>query len=254
MKQIPNIFTLLNLFFGCCAIVFVMQHGITITNDNNGAQWVIMPEEIWKASLFIGLAALVDFLDGFIARLFNASSEMGKQLDSLADVVSFGVAPSLIVYHFLRLSYAHEENGLDISWAVLTPAFIIACAAAYRLAKFNVDTQQQYGFKGVPTPAVGLLIASLPLIYWYSNSEMVATIFQNKWFWYALILLLSSLMISNLPLIALKFKDYSIKKNLPKIILILIAIVAAVLLKWMAVPILFIAYIGVSLLFKNKTS
>ncbi|MFM9911164.1 MAG: CDP-diacylglycerol--serine O-phosphatidyltransferase, partial [Chitinophagaceae bacterium] len=184
MKQIPNIFTLLNLFFGCCAIVFVMQHGITITNDNNGAQWVIMPEEIWKASLFIGLAALVDFLDGFIARLFNASSEMGKQLDSLADVVSFGVAPSLIVYHFLRLSYAREENGLDISWAVLTPAFIIACAAAYRLAKFNIDTQQQYGFKGVPTPAVGLLIASLPLIYWYSNSEIVATIFQNKWFWY----------------------------------------------------------------------
>ncbi|MFM9910930.1 MAG: CDP-alcohol phosphatidyltransferase, partial [Chitinophagaceae bacterium] len=112
----------------------------------------------------------------------------------------------------------------------------------------------QYGFKGVPTPAVGLLIASLPLIYWYSNSEIVATIFQNKWFWYALILLLSSLMISNLPLLALKFKDYSIKNNLPKIILILIGVMAAVLLKWMAVPIVFIAYIGVSLLFKNKTS
>ena len=254
MKQIPNIFTLLNLFFGCCATVFVMQNGISIATGDDGAQFVIMPEEIWMASLFIGLAAVVDFLDGFVARLFKATSEMGKQLDSLADLVSFGVAPSLIVYHFLRLSYAREVDGLNISWVLLTPAFIIACAAAYRLAKFNIATDQHYGFKGVPTPAVGLLIASLPLMYWYSESDPIVNLFYNKWLWYAIIIVLSWLMVSNLPLMALKFKDFSIKNNLPKFILILLAIVAGVLLKWLAVPLVFVAYIILSLAFKNKTT
>jgi len=254
MKQIPNIFTLLNLFFGCCAIVFVMQNGITIATGDDGAQFVIMPEEIWMASLFIGLAAVVDFLDGFVARLFKATSEMGKQLDSLADLVSFGVAPSLIVYHFLRISYARQEDGLNISWLLLTPAFIIACAAAYRLAKFNIATDQHYGFKGVPTPAAGLLIASLPLIYWYSNSDAIVELFHNTWIWYAIIIVLSWLMVSNLPLMALKFKDFSIKNNLPKIILVLLALLAGIFLKWAAVPLVFLAYIALSLAFKNKTT
>ena len=88
MKQIPNLFTLLNLFFGCIAIVFMMQNGIAISGDENGSTWIDMPESIWMASLFIGLAAVVDFLDGFLARLLGAGSEMGKQLDSLADVVA----------------------------------------------------------------------------------------------------------------------------------------------------------------------
>ena len=106
MKQIPNLFTLLNLVFGCLAIVFILQNGIAISGDGEGGTWIDIPEKIWMASLFIGLAALVDFLDGFVARIFNATSEMGKQLDSLADVVSFGVAPGMILYQFLRLSFA----------------------------------------------------------------------------------------------------------------------------------------------------
>lgn len=254
MKQIPNVFTLLNLVFGCVAIVFVLQNGIGIANDDsNGAQWVIMPEAIWMASLFIGLAALVDFLDGFIARLFKATSEMGKQLDSLADVVSFGVAPSLIIYQFLRLSYAQNENGLDVAMIALAPAFIVAAAAAYRLAKFNIATDQQYGFKGVPTPAAGLLIASFPLIYWNSDLEIVTSLFLKSWFWYAVIVGISYLMVSRLPLMALKFSNYNIKDNLPKLILLLLSIVAIVVLKWLAVPVIFLAYIAVSLTFKNKT-
>ena len=92
MKQIPNLFTLLNLVFGCIAIVFILQNGITVYTTPEGAQLIDVPEKIWMASLFIALAAVVDFLDGFVARLFKATSEMGKQLDSLADVVSFGVA------------------------------------------------------------------------------------------------------------------------------------------------------------------
>src|SRR5689334_7665135 len=147
MKHIPNLFTLLNLFFGCCAIVFLLQNGIAIFNGADGVQLVDMPEKITIASLFIGLAAVVDFLDGFVARLFKATSAMGKQLDSLADVVSFGVAPGMIIYQFLRLSYAKEENGLDVSFIMLAPAFILPCAAAWRLAKFNLDETQTYSFK-----------------------------------------------------------------------------------------------------------
>lgn len=206
------------------------------------------------ASLFIGIAAVVDFLDGFVARLFNATSEMGKQLDSLADVVSFGVAPSLIIYQFLRMSFAAEENGINISLVWLIPAFIIAAAAAYRLARFNLDRSHSTGFKGVPVPAVGLLIASFPLIYEQSTNETIINLLVSKWFLYAIIVTVSWLMISKLPLMAFKFKNLSVKSNLPKYLVILFAIIGALLLGWLAVPITFIAYIILSLAFKNRTA
>ncbi|MFI5132957.1 MAG: CDP-alcohol phosphatidyltransferase family protein [Chitinophagales bacterium] len=251
---IPNLFTLLNLIFGCIAIVFVLQNGIVVFTGSEGTQLLDIPEKIWMASLFIGLAALVDFLDGFVARLFKSSSEMGKQLDSLADVVSFGVAPAIIIYQFLRLSYAQQEGGMEVSIIWLAIAFLIPAAAAYRLAKFNLDNNQQYSFKGVPVPAVGLLIASLPLIYWNVNEAWIINLLLNKWFLYGLILLLSCLMISSLPMMSLKFKDFGVKNNLPKYILIVIAIIALVTLKWISVPVIFIAYVLVSLFFKNKIS
>jgi len=252
MKQIPNIFTLLNLVFGCLAIVATLQNGISIQYSPEGAQFIDIPEKIWLASLFIGLAAVVDFLDGFVARLFNASSEMGKQLDSLADVVSFGVAPAMIMYQFLRRSYANDESGIDTSILYIWPAFIIAAAAAYRLAKFNLDSSQQFGFKGVPTPAVGLLIASFPLIYWHGEYDAIARLLLNKWVLYGMIIGLSWLMVSNVPMMALKFKNFSLKSNLPKFILIAVAVVAALVLHWIAVPVIFIAYIILSLIFKTK--
>ncbi len=251
MKQIPNIFTLLNLICGCIAIVFTLQNGITLDYDD---QLIVLSEKIWMASLFIGIAAVVDFLDGFVARLFNASSEMGKQLDSLADVVSFGVAPSMIVYQFLRMSFAAGENGINVSVFWLTPAFIIAAAGAYRLARFNLDTKQSFGFKGVPIPAVGLLIASLPLIFWNTESDFIRSLITNKWFLYSLIVVVSWLMVSTLPLMALKFKNVSVKDNLPKYLIVGIALIAAVIFHWLAVPVVFIAYIILSLAFKNKTS
>ncbi len=249
MKQIPNIFTLLNLFFGCIAIVFALQNTIEITADG---QFVRLTEELYYASLFIGIAAVIDFLDGFVARALNASSEMGKQLDSLADVVSFGAAPSIILYQFLRMSFIRENEGVETSMLWLMPAFIFACAGAYRLARFNLDTEQSFGFKGVPIPAAGLVVASLPLIYWNMQTEMVYTILMNKWFLYGLIILLSWLMVSKLPLMALKFKDFTIKNNLPKFILVGIAVIAALFLKWLAIPVVFIAYIILSLLYKRN--
>src|SRR3954470_20801707 len=103
MKQIPNLFTLLNLVFGCIAIVLVLQTVETIVViDNAGATQVVLPERIWQGALFIFAAAVIDFLDGFLARAMKAQSPMGAQLDSLSDVVSFGVAPGMILYQLLR--------------------------------------------------------------------------------------------------------------------------------------------------------
>ncbi|HQW92756.1 MAG TPA: CDP-alcohol phosphatidyltransferase family protein [Ferruginibacter sp.] len=246
-KQFPNLFTLLNLVFGCLAIVATLQNGIIIQYAADGTQLIDIPEKIWMASLFIGLAAFVDFLDGFVARLFKAGSAMGKQLDSLADVVSFGVAPAMILYQLLRMSIAQEEDGLNSSVIWLLPAFLIACAGAWRLAKFNLDDSQSFGFKGMPIPAVGLMVASLPLIYWNNHSQLLVDVLFNKWFLYGLIMLLSWLMVSNLPMMAMKFKDYSIKNNIPKIILLAVAIIAAFIFSWLAVPIVFIVYIIASL-------
>ncbi len=252
MKQIPNLFTLLNLVFGCIAIVFILQTGQSLVYiDRDGFTSWDLPERIALGSLFIFAAGVIDFLDGFVARLFKASSEMGKQLDSLADVVSFGVAPGLILYQMLRISFAKETDGLDVSIAALLPAFLIPCAGAWRLARFNIDTTQQYSFKGIPIPAAGITIASLPLIVHYQQFNLQEILF-NKWLIYGIILLLSYLMVSNIPLMSLKFKDSSLKNNLPKYILAAIAIVAAIVLKWVAIPVVFIAYVIVSLAFKNK--
>ncbi len=254
MKQIPNLFTLLNLVFGCLAIIFILQNGILISVDANGTQLIDVPEKIWMASLLIGLAAVVDFLDGFVSRFFKAESAMGKQLDSLADLVSFGVAPGLIIYQFLRLSFAQEEGGLDISLLWLLPSIVLPCAAAWRLARFNLDTSQSFSFKGLPVPAVGIFVASLPLIYWNVNQQWVFDLLLNKWFLYGLTLLLSYLMVSNIPLMSLKFKDFSFKNNLSKYLLAVISVASIFIFTWMSVPVMILAYVLLSLLFKNKSA
>jgi len=256
MKQIPNIFTLLNLFFGCMAIVFALQtQNINIYMSDEFTSSFNIPESISYAALFLFAAAVVDFLDGFVARLFKATSEMGKQLDSLADVVSFGVAPGVILYQLLRMSYMREEDGLNTSVLLLLPAFIYSCAAAYRLAKFNLDDSQAYGFKGLPTPAAGLLIASFPLILHFGNSLInINDWLINKWVLYGLIVFLSWIMVSNIPLMALKFKDFKPKNNVPVLALFGIGLVGAITLQWLSVPIIFIAYIILSLGLKNKAT
>jgi CDP-diacylglycerol---serine O-phosphatidyltransferase len=253
MKQVPNIITLLNLFCGCIAIVFALQNGIgLVENAETGAQSIFLVEQIWIASLFIGIAAIVDFFDGFIARLVGASSEMGKQLDSLADVVSFGVAPGIILYQFLRLAVAKSTNGLDASIWWLLPAFILPCAAAYRLAKFNLDTRQSYSFRGTPVPSVGLTIAAFPLIYWHNNVAWVSNLLLNKWFLYAVIITLSWLMISDIPIMSNKFKTKTLKDNIHVLLLIIIGLISALLLGWLSVPLIFAAFVLLSIIFKHK--
>jgi CDP-diacylglycerol--serine O-phosphatidyltransferase len=248
MKQIPNIFTLLNLFFGCMAIVFALQTNAIIIylNDEFNSSFNIPEKLTWAAACII-IAAVIDFLDGFVARLLKATSSMGKQLDSLSDVVSFGVAPGVIIYQLLRFSFAREENGLDITILSLAPAFILSGAAAYRLARFNLDESQSYSFKGVPVPAIGLLIASFPLILHFNTIGNINSFLINKWFLYAIIIGLSYLMVSSVKMMSLKFTDFTLKNNIPKITLLIIAIITAIFLKWMAVPIVFIFYIILSL-------
>lgn len=234
------------------AIVFALQTNNVIfyLNDQYISSFNI-PEKLSWAAVCIIIAAVIDFLDGFVARLLKATSELGKQLDSLSDVVSFGVAPAVILYQLLRFSFAREQNGLNVSILFLVPAFIVACAAAYRLGKFNLDTDQQYSFKGVPVPAVGLLIASFPLILHFNFIPAVNDILINKWFLYISIIVLSYLMVSRHRMLALKFSDYTVKNNLPKVILLIIAIIAALFLHWIAVPVVFIFYILISLIQKN---
>jgi CDP-diacylglycerol--serine O-phosphatidyltransferase len=243
MKRIPNFFTLLNLFFGCVAIVFILQTdtGIVTINEMGNAE-VVFPERMAFGALFIFFAAVVDFFDGFFARMLKASSEMGKQLDSLSDVVSFGVAPGMILYQLLRLGYAQNENGLNTSFILLLPAFIFACAVAWRLAKFNISTNQSENFIGVPSPAAGLVVASFPLIIWYQYYGL-QHYFINVWILYGVIATLSFLMVCNRNFIAIKFKDYSFKNNSFKYILLIVSLACIIIMKWFAVPVIFILYL-----------
>jgi CDP-diacylglycerol--serine O-phosphatidyltransferase len=251
-KQIPNLFTLLNLISGCLAIIFVLQTGETFVVQSDEGTWVPqLPEKIWWGSIFIGIAAVVDFLDGFIARLFNATSDMGKQLDSLSDMVSFGVAPGIILYQLLRISFIQDEGGLDVTMWALVPALIFPAAAAWRLARFNIDNNTAGNFKGVPSPAAGLVVASLPLILFY-NYYNIDTILINKWVLYAIILLLSFLMVSKSSFIAMKITRSATADKIPKIILVVLAVIAAIVLKWLAVPVVFLVYVILSLTTKKQ--
>ncbi|HTJ13556.1 MAG TPA: CDP-alcohol phosphatidyltransferase family protein [Dinghuibacter sp.] len=247
MKQIPNIVTLLNLAFGCVAIVCILQPGENIAVlDTDSFLHITLPERIVWGSVFIGCAALVDFLDGFVARLLRVDSPMGKQLDSLADVVSFGVAPGAILYQLLRMSYLREASAFDTSLWAFAPILLFPCAAAYRLGKFNVDARQTYGFLGVPTPPAALLVAALPLIQHFDQFGL-APIVVNKWVLYALTLILSGLMISDIPMLSLKFRTLAFKDNWTKWLLAALAVLAAIFIQWVAVPVVFAVYVILSL-------
>ena len=250
-KQIPNFITLLNLFFGCLAIMSAIQANTIASIDEDGMMLVQIPESIFYASLYIGLAGLMDFFDGFAARLLKVSSDMGKQLDSLADVVSFGVAPAFIIFQFLRLSMANDINALSQQSVWIYAAFIIPMAGAYRLARFNIDSEQTTYFKGVPIPMIGILTAAFPLIYWQANTNLFSKLMLSPIFWYVYILLVSFLMVMKTPMLALK--GLGNKKNLilPLILVALEVAVTAVFFKWLAIPFGFIGYCLVSLLYKK---
>ncbi|UYQ93524.1 CDP-alcohol phosphatidyltransferase family protein [Chitinophaga horti] len=253
MKQVPNILTLANLFCGALAIIFILHAPEYIATFDGVDYTVVNPAPIYWASGMVVLAGIFDFFDGMVARLLKVQSPMGKELDSLADVVSFGVVPGMILFRLLRSAYMQTPDVFDVSYVNLAPALLVPCFAAYRLAKFNLDTRQSEHFIGVPTPAVGLLVASFPLIVLY-NPFNLAHYFGNVWLLYAIIVVLCYLMVSSIPMISLKFKNFSVQDNWPRFLLIALTIGAILLLGFAAVPFVFVAYVLLSLVKPPKAT
>lgn len=253
MKQIPNILTLSNLFCGALAIVFIL-HAPEYIAEFNGVEYTVTnPEPVYWASALVVIAAVIDFFDGFVARLLKVASPLGKELDSLADVVSFGVVPGMILFRLLRSAYLQMPDVFDVSYINLAPALLVPCFAAYRLAVFNLDTRQSEHFIGVPTPAVGFLVASFPLIMLY-NPFGLAHWLENVWVLYAIIFLLCYLMVSSIPMISLKLKNFSVKDNWTRFLLVALALGSIPVLGYAAVPFVFICYVLLSLAVPPKST
>jgi len=229
--QIPNLITLLNLLSGSIAIVMAFSG------------------EIKCASWFIMLAAAFDFADGFAARMLHAKSGIGAQLDSLADVVSFGLAPSVIMYHLISSSPGHPE--MTIANFDLLPfiALLLVAAGAWRLAKFNTDPSQETEFKGLPIPAAGLFVASLPLILGQSTvSPFIEDILGNIFVLIAIIIILSWLMVSNVPMLSLKFKNLNWKDNAYRFILVGASVIMIIFFRFIAIPLIIFMYVALSII------
>ncbi|MEZ5046098.1 MAG: CDP-alcohol phosphatidyltransferase family protein [Chitinophagaceae bacterium] len=253
MKHLPNILTLGNLFFGCMAIVYILHAQPFLSTMNGEQYWVSGTEQVRMASIFIALAALCDVFDGMAARWLGVSSPLGKDLDSLADVVSFGVAPSMILFKMLWASWMLSPKAIDVSMWAMCPALLIACFGALRLARFNNSPSNTSFFTGVPIPAVGLLIASFPYINFY-NTWHVGFLFQHAWFLYIMIGILCWLMVSKLSLFTIKFSDFSIKKYRLQLIWFAMSLICVFIFQFLAIPIAFILYILLSIFYKPKTT
>ena len=258
-KNIPNLITCGNLLCGCLAIVSAFQGNL-----------------VWSAYL-VGIAAVLDFLDGFVARLLKVHSEIGKQLDSLADMVTFGVVPGVIMFHLLQRSILMDKSfeavlsrdGLqDFIWVPYT-GFLLTIFSCIRLAKFNIDTRQSDSFIGVPTPANTILIASFPLILGLSGWSQASTsiylfspeswlddstpglafqILLNKWFLLGITLIMSYLLVAELPLFALKFKHFKWKGNEIRFIFLGLSAALLILFQFTGIPFIIFLYIILSVI------
>ncbi|MHB1178891.1 MAG: CDP-diacylglycerol--serine O-phosphatidyltransferase [Daejeonella sp.] len=220
-KHIPNAVTCLNLFSGCLGIVFAFQG------------------ELKSASYTILIAAVLDFMDGMLARLLKSYSNIGKELDSLADMVSFGVLPSVIIYQLFLQS--PQTTGSWINYS----AFFIAVCSALRLAKFNIDVRQSENFIGLPTPANALLISSLPFIMG-QGITFIDSYILNPVFLLLFSIGMGILLVSEIPLISLKFKSTDLKPNLLRYILVFSALILLLIFKFAAVPLILILYFLIS--------
>jgi CDP-diacylglycerol--serine O-phosphatidyltransferase len=236
-KNIPNTITCCNLLCGCLAIVQTFEGNL-----------------VWAAYL-VGLAAIFDFFDGFVARLLNVSSSIGKDLDSLADMVTFGVVPGLVVFQLLKRAIEiYNQNHDPISINIAFIAFIIPILSAVRLAKFNNDTRQSDSFIGLPTPANAILICAIPLILEHNNLEFIL----NPIFLCLLSIILSLLLIIEIPLFALKFKHFNWKDNEVRYLFLGLSIVLLISFHFVGIPLIIIMYVVLSvlnnILNKNTTS
>ncbi|WP_318311390.1 CDP-alcohol phosphatidyltransferase family protein [Flagellimonas crocea] len=238
-SYIPNFLTLLNVFSGCVATVFAVL---------NHLEW---------AALFVFIGIFFDFFDGLAARVLNVQSEIGVQLDSLADVITSGLVPGVVMFQLLSMA---ERGGWNLGFIghdteiTLMPfiGFAITLASAYRLAKFNVDENQVSSFVGLPTPANALLILSLPMILLYHNNEMLNNIILNPWFLMILTIVSSYLLNSPIKLFALKFKNWSFKDNGIRYLFIIGSLVLLLTLRFLAIPLIILFYVLASMLMPTE--
>ena len=253
MKHLPNIMTLGNLFCGCMATAFIL-HAQPFVSELNGEQyWVTGTAQAFYGSLFMLAAAVLDLFDGMVARWLGVTSAIGKDLDSLADVVSFGVAPSMILMKMLWAAWMQRPHAIDIPMWAMAPSFLLACFGALRLARFNNAPATTAYFTGVPIPAVGLTVASLPLINLY-NPLNIGVKLQNPWFIYALIALLCWLMVSRIRLFTLKFGAFSVAKYWPQYVWVALTLAAIPVLRSLTPFFSFLLYITLSLVHKPSES
>lgn len=253
MKHLPNILTLGNLFFGCIAIAFILHSQPFLVEMNEQEYWVSGTTQACLGSLCILIAAIFDLFDGMVARWLGVTSSIGKDLDSLADVVSFGVAPGMILFKMLWAGWMQKPDAIDISMLAMSPAFLVPCFAALRLARFNNSVSTTAYFTGVPTPAIGLVVASFPLINYYNPLQIGFTI-QNPWIVYTIIAVLCWLMVSHLKLFTLKISNFSVKKYWAQLTWLCLTLTAIPFLKTLSIPFSFILYILLSFAYKHQES
>ncbi|MFN4931688.1 MAG: CDP-diacylglycerol--serine O-phosphatidyltransferase [Bacteroidota bacterium] len=231
-KHIPNMLTLLNLLCGCLAIISTFHKSFELT------------------AILLMMAAVFDFFDGFAARLLGVHSELGKQLDSLADMVTFGVVPGFVMYQLIIYAIGSGAAYLgpdEPVWYLAYAGMLIPLFSAYRLAKFNIDTRQSDQFIGLPTPANALLISFLPLLM-IPEGNAIAEILLKPYVLITLCAIQSYLMVAELPMIALKFKSFGWKGNEWRYLLLLLSAVVVLLIKQKAVPFIIILYVVLSLI------
>jgi CDP-diacylglycerol--serine O-phosphatidyltransferase len=235
-KYIPNALTMGNLLSGCIAVLFAVH------------------DQMEYVAFFVALGIFFDFFDGFFARLFNVQSEVGLQLDSLADMVTSGVVPGIVMYQLLL-------DATDIPWGASLDAyhfniayigFIITMASAYRLAKFNVDDRQTNSFIGLPTPANTLFIISIPLILIYGEYTFAKAVFTNPYALIAIAIASTYMLNAEIHLFALKFKTWDFAKNKVRYLFLAASIVLIILLQYVAIPLLIVLYVVLSLAFPDK--
>lgn len=229
--QIPNLFTMLNLFCGCVALVFVSDSRFDL------------------AFYFVSLGIFFDFFDGFFARKFGVAGPLGVQLDSLADMVTSGVVPGYVMYELLSFHGGFMKATNDFPMFELSSlGFIITLGACYRLAKFNIDTRQSDSFIGLPTPANALFITSLPLVISMFHNAFFTEYLSNQWVLIGFTFLSAYTMNAEIPLFSLKIKNFSFAKY--KLQIFFLAISAAMLffLQILAVPLIIILYVLLSII------
>lgn len=231
---VPNAVTSLNLVCGCLAVFFAVDG------------------QLGWASVFILSAAVFDFMDGFAARLLKAYSAIGKELDSLADLVSFGLAPAAMIFTMIELTFFGKNQPIQeiqatwSQWILLGSSLLIPVAGAFRLAKFNTDDRQSEQFLGMPIPANAIFFASLGLILELGTNETIKAIILNKNVLMASIFICSFLMVSELPMFSMKFKNLKPKENAVRLLFLGVTLLMLIFLQIYALPLIIIWYVLLS--------